>query len=72
MERVITNGGVIETKDGPLYPIFDVIVNGKVVGSSEMLGNIENVMCREILRGADEVIIRKSDQYVDARVPGGK
>ncbi len=39
-----------------------------IVGSSEMLGNVFNVAGLEIQRGAEEVIIRKSDLVVDARL----
>ncbi len=56
----------------PIYPIYNVIVrqDGKdvIVGSSEMLGNVFNVAGLEIQRGAEEVIIRKSDLVVDARL----
>lgn len=56
----------------PIYPIYNVIVrqDGEdvIVYSSEMLGNIFNVAGLEIQRGADEVIIRKSDLVVDARL----
>jgi hypothetical protein len=56
----------------PIYPIYNVIVrqDGEdvIVGSSEMLGNIFNVAGLEIQRGAEEVIIRKSDLVVDARL----
>lgn len=56
----------------PIYPIYNVIVrqDGEdvIVGSSEMLGNIFNVAALEIQRGAEEVIIRKSDLVVDARL----
>ena len=56
----------------PIYPIYNVIVrqDGEeiIIGSSEMLGNVFNVTAKEIERGADEVIIRKSDFVVDARL----
>lgn len=56
----------------PIYPVYNVIIrqDGEevIIGSSEMLGNVFNVIALELERGAEEIIIRKSEFVVDARL----
>ena len=66
---------MIETKDGPLYPIWRVTASFNdqkgidIIAESEMIGNIINQIGKGLELGYDTILIRKTEDYVDARVP---
>lgn len=68
---------MIETKDGPLYPVWRIVASNyedeknTILAESEMIGNIINQVAKGLEANYDTILIRKvKGEYVDARVPG--
>jgi len=66
---------MIETKNGPLYPIWSCYAYNPRIGlekiaESEMLGNIFNQIGKAIENGATKIsLFQKGGEYADGRVP---
>ena len=66
---------MLNTPSGPLYPIWRVTASFNdqsgidIIAESEMIGNIINQVGKGLDLGYDTILIKRTEDYVDARVP---